>query len=584
MSSNIKRKLAAIMFTDIAGYTALSSIDETKALKLLDKQDEILTPIIEEFNGTLHKEMGDGLLLTFPSVTEAINCGIKIQKETKNIKDLNLRIGIHEGEITLRDGDALGDDVNIASRIESYAAEGGIAISGKVQQNISSIPEFKTKFISQPNLKGVKQDVKIYCLVSHDLPETDITKVTAKLEKDVKKLGLNQKSIMATIGVIGVLIVGLIIWLSRDNIKIDNKIGNDSKNFYFDITSSPNYVDYYYQDWGYGSHHYYPEDQYIINTIDESLVSEIRDYVFRALSAKYANQKINIDASFEKEDQDPLNEIAFPKNHYPTDEEMEKSKLYIDIVKNNLSKRFDYYENGRADGFMRAFIYKGIDKNVGKDSTFYILDFEFTNNSSNSWSAHTDNTDLLVESSPTLSSDISKVIVNYFSSSINGILHDGVRIGEVVEVLSKDIAKIKLYEPGSVKKRMMLSTKRIYHWLNGGAELKIKDLEFVINFFKEGGEENLRKAWIHFDLEGEFDLEKAKEISLDNESMLKSEIEKINQNLNSGFYGEGTTTIGSQLSYYLEVLSVKDSIVTAKVVGSNSPMYYIRVGDLVEIK
>ena len=584
MSSNIKRKLAAIMFTDISGYTALSSIDETKALKLLDKQDEILTPIIEEFNGTLHKEMGDGLLLTFPSVTEAINCGIKIQKETKNIKDLNLRIGIHEGEITLRDGDALGDDVNIASRIESYAAEGGIAISGKVQQNISSIPDFKTKFISQPNLKGVKQDVKIYCLVSHDLPETDITKVTAKLEKDVKKLGLNQKSIMATIGVIGVLIVGLIIWLSRDNIKIDNKIGNDSKNFYFDITSSPNYVDYYYQDWGYGSHHYYPEDQYIINTIDESLVSEIRDYVFRALSAKYANQKINIDASFEKEDQDPLNEIAFPKNHYPTDEEMEKSKLYIDIVKNNLSKRFDYYENGRADGFMRAFIYKGIDKNVGKDSTFYILDFEFTNNSSNSWSAHTDNTDLLVESSPTLSSDISKVIVNYFSSSINGILHDGVRIGEVVEVLSKDIAKIKLYEPGSVKKRMMLSTKRIYHWLNGGAELKIKDLEFVINFFKEGGEENLRKAWIHFDLEGEFDLEKAKEISLDNESMLKSEIEKINQNLNSGFYGEGTTTIGSQLSYYLEVLSVKDSIVTAKVVGSNSPMYYIRVGDLVEIK
>ena len=584
MSSNIKRKLAAIMFTDIAGYTALSSIDETKALKLLDKQDEILTPIIEEFNGTLHKEMGDGLLLTFPSVTEAINCGIKIQKETKNIKDLNLRIGIHEGEITIRDGDALGDDVNIASRIESYAAEGGIAISGKVQQNISSIPEFKTKFISQPNLKGVKQDVKIYCLVSHDLPETDITKVTAKLEKDVKKLGLNQKSIMATIGVIGVLIVGLIIWLSRDNIKIDNKIGNDSKNFYFDITSSPNYVDYYYQDWGYGSHHYYPEDQYIINTIDESLVSEIRDYVFRALSAKYANQKINIDASFEKEDQDPLNEIAFPKNHYPTDEEMEKSKLYIDIVKNNLSKRFDYYENGRADGFMRAFIYKGIDKNVGKDSTFYILDFEFTNNSSNSWSAHTDNTDLLVESSPTLSSDISKVIVNYFSSSINGILHDGVRIGEVVEVLSKDIAKIKLYEPGSVKKRMMLSTKRIYHWLNGGAELKIKDLEFVINFFKEGGEENLRKAWIHFDLEGEFDLEKAKEISLDNESMLRSEIEKINQNLNSGFYGEGTTTIGSQLSYYLEVLSVKDSIVTAKVVGSNSPMYYIRVGDLVEIK
>jgi len=222
MSSTTERKLAAIMFTDIAGYTALSSTDETKALKLLDKQEEILTPIIEEFNGTLHNRIGDGLLFTFPTVTDAVKCGIKIQKETKEVEDLNLRIGIHEGEITLKDGDALGDDVNVASRIDPYAAEGGIVISGKVQQNISSLPEFETKFISQPSLKGVKQDVKIFCIVSHGLPETDITKVTAKLEKDVKKLGVNQKTIMTTVGVLGVLIVGLIIWLSGDNTVADS--------------------------------------------------------------------------------------------------------------------------------------------------------------------------------------------------------------------------------------------------------------------------------------------------------------------------------------------------------------------------
>ncbi len=214
MSSTTERKLAAIMFTDIAGYTALSSTDENKALKLLDQQEQILTPIIKEFNGILHKQVGDGLLFTFQTVTNAVRCGIKIQEETKAIEDLNLRIGIHQGEITLKDGDALGDDVNVASRIESYAAVGGIAISGKVQQDISSLPEFETKFISQPALKGVKQDVKIYCITSHDLPETDITKVTAKLEKDVKKLGVNQKSIMTTVGVLGVLIIGLIIWLS----------------------------------------------------------------------------------------------------------------------------------------------------------------------------------------------------------------------------------------------------------------------------------------------------------------------------------------------------------------------------------
>lgn len=570
------------MFTDIAGYTALSSTDENKALKLLDKQEEILTPIIEEFNGTLHNRIGDGLLFTFPTVTDAIKCGIKIQKETKEVEDLNLRIGIHEGEITLKNGDVLGDDVNVASRIDPFAAEGGIVISGKVQQNISSLPEFKTKFISEPLLKGVSQEVKIFCIISHGLPETDITKVTAKLEKDVKKLWLNQKSIITSIIILSVLAIGSLLWISKNNVQTDNKF---LTNFYFDITSSPNYVDYYYQDFGYGSHNYYPKDQYTINTIDENLVDEIREKVFRTLSAKYANQKINIDASFQIDDQEQLNELIFPKiQRNTTDEEHEKQKLSIDILKNNLSKRFDYYKGESPDGFMRAFIYKGIDNNIGRDSTFFIIDFSTLKKDGDpSWSPYTNNK-ILVESSPTLSSDISQAIVNYFAGFISGTLHGGSRIGEVIEILSKDIAKIKLYQKGTVKKKMMLSTRRQYHWLDGGAELRIKDFEFIINFFKEGGEESLRKAWIHYKQEGEFDLERAKEIFSGNENILRLEIEKINKNLESGFYDERTKTISDDLSYYMEVIDVSDSTVTAKVVGSSAPMYYIRVGDFVEIK
>ena len=172
-SPQIERKLAAIMFTDIAGYTALSAKDENKALELLDTQRQLLTPIIEEFNGTLHKEIGDGLLFTFPTVTEAVKCGIKIQEQTKAKDDLNLRIGIHEGEITLKDGDALGDDVNVASRIEAFSPSGGIAISGKVQQNISSLPEFETSYIGIPELKGVSQKIEVYCITSQGLPKTE---------------------------------------------------------------------------------------------------------------------------------------------------------------------------------------------------------------------------------------------------------------------------------------------------------------------------------------------------------------------------------------------------------------------------
>ena len=74
-----------------------------------------------------------------------------------------------------------------------------------------------------------------------------------------------------------------------------------------------------------------------------------------------------------------------------------------------------------------------------------------------------------MESSPTLASDISNAVVDYFSGFISGALYGGSRIGEVIEVLSSDIAKIKLYQKGTVKKKMMLSTRRSYHWVDGGA-------------------------------------------------------------------------------------------------------------------
>ena len=176
------RKLAAVVFTDIVGFTELSGKDEKTALALLDTQRKILRPIVDRFKGDWLKEMGDGLLLTFPTVSAAVECSIEIQTTIKNIENLNLRIGIHEGEITEKDGDVFGDDVNVASRIEPFSAPGGIAISGKVQQNISSLPEYKTAFLGQPNFKGVSQKVEVYCIVSHSLPRPRVDKINAKLD------------------------------------------------------------------------------------------------------------------------------------------------------------------------------------------------------------------------------------------------------------------------------------------------------------------------------------------------------------------------------------------------------------------
>ena len=139
--SKATRKLAAIVFTDIVGFTKLSARDENKAFDLLDTQRDLLKPIVDKFNGEWLKEMGDGLLLTFPTVSAAVDCSIQIQTRVNDIENLNLRIGIHEAEITEIDGDVFGDDVNVASRNEPISAPGGISISGKLQQKISTLPE-----------------------------------------------------------------------------------------------------------------------------------------------------------------------------------------------------------------------------------------------------------------------------------------------------------------------------------------------------------------------------------------------------------------------------------------------------------
>ena len=111
--SNQERKLAAIVCTDTAGFSELSASDENRAIDFINTQRNIIQPLINTYEGTLHKETGDGFLITFPTVTSAVEFGIDFQRAIKQIDGLNVRIGIHEGEITFQNNDVFGDDVNI---------------------------------------------------------------------------------------------------------------------------------------------------------------------------------------------------------------------------------------------------------------------------------------------------------------------------------------------------------------------------------------------------------------------------------------------------------------------------------------
>jgi len=161
-----ERQLAAIMFTDIVGYTALMGEDEIRAFKLLKRNREIQKPIIQKFGGKWVKEMGDGILASFNNVSDAVNCANKIQVQAKREKDLRLRIGLNEGEVVFEGDDVFGDGVNIAARIQSIAPPGCIYLSEAVFNNIENKKGLGATFVREEQLKNVKNPIKIYELVT----------------------------------------------------------------------------------------------------------------------------------------------------------------------------------------------------------------------------------------------------------------------------------------------------------------------------------------------------------------------------------------------------------------------------------
>jgi class 3 adenylate cyclase/TolB-like protein len=168
---SIERKLAAIMFTDIAGYTEAMSKSESKSLDTLEKKRSILKPLLKEYKGTFVKEIGDGTLSYFESAVNAATCAVKLQETTYDDKDMNIRVGIHIGDIVFKDGDVFGGGVNVASRLESIAPAGGVCVSKSVYEELSNQDDFDGIELGLQSLKGVGRLVEVFGLKGDKLSE-----------------------------------------------------------------------------------------------------------------------------------------------------------------------------------------------------------------------------------------------------------------------------------------------------------------------------------------------------------------------------------------------------------------------------
>src|SRR6476619_5164171 len=167
-----ERKLAAIMFTDMVGYSALAQRDDKVALELLEEHRRLLREIFPRFHGTEIKTIGDAFLVEFGSALEAAQCAIEIQRalakrntDVTADRRIQLKIGIHIGDVVHREGDVYGDGVNIASRIEALAGAGGICVSMDVERQIRNALEARFEKFASADLKNIKLPMDLFRIV-----------------------------------------------------------------------------------------------------------------------------------------------------------------------------------------------------------------------------------------------------------------------------------------------------------------------------------------------------------------------------------------------------------------------------------
>ena len=166
----VERRLAAIVATDVVGYSRLMEVDEAGTLaRLKTIRMELIDPAIEKCKGRIFKTVGDGMLVEFQSVTEAVRCAVEFQqnmarrnRDLPASRSLLYRIGINLGDVIVEDSDVFGDGVNVAARLESMADAGGICISAAVRDQVGDKIDVGYEDLGEQQLKNINRPIRVF--------------------------------------------------------------------------------------------------------------------------------------------------------------------------------------------------------------------------------------------------------------------------------------------------------------------------------------------------------------------------------------------------------------------------------------
>ena len=571
MNLTADRTLTAIMFADIVSYSRMMGENEEETLKILADFDSISIPIVNKFKGKLIKKNGDQIFCQFDSSKNAVDASLKIQNELASYNDsrpknfkLEVRIGIHIGDVVKKDNDIFGDGVNVAARIQPLAAPGGVCISGAVSDALSSHPDYDIVSKGKQELKHIVQQHSIFELITGH--ERKIKIVSAKLGI-LGKL----KNPFIYLPTIIVLVLALYFGLT-----FTSALNESIDNVYIDITSSDKYIRHYYIDYGFGSTHYYKQDEYIVSSIPDSLRNSILESVYAMITSEFSLHKLSIEASFDNVEASLLNELYFLKIMNLHDVNSNDSKRILKEIGSKIKERNNDYLIDMPDALVRVFIYKI--HNIADNFDYYIWD------KSSSWGEGlkkgypTISWEEISESFSLTSSGLDSLIENIFDNVKDGLetiffAEDKVydKVGKVIEILENDMIKIKQDQVGLVKKKMKLSTYRTYFWAWGGAEIAIDDLELGIKYLKEADPFALWEKSDDFDKLNDYSEDFVVEIIQEQIDNMKKQIEGITKAVEDNIYSENVSTITGQYSYTMEVVDVIGDIVIAKVIDSKYP-------------
>lgn len=184
------RQLAAILFADMTGYTALMQENEQLARSKRQRLKEVLEDTIARFHGKILQYYGDGSLSIFNSAIDSVHAAIDIQRQLQQDPRVDLRIGIHTGDVIIEEESIYGDGVNLASRIESLAVPGGVFVSEKVYDEIRNQEHIQTRELGFFELKNIKQPIRVFAIANNGIVVPGRNEVRGKTAAPVNRLAV----------------------------------------------------------------------------------------------------------------------------------------------------------------------------------------------------------------------------------------------------------------------------------------------------------------------------------------------------------------------------------------------------------